>query len=116
MKEAYEIVKAEELRVGDIVTIEPDLDPWGMDDIRLTGLHLFYRGGGQKTEFSMPRERKIFRQLPPERNPDVLMRALEIAVHAFNALNVITQHGHVPATDQRCIDKAIRELESEAER
>ena len=112
MKEAYEIVKADELQIGDIVTIEPDLDPWVMDDVRLTEAHLFYRGGGQGTEFSMPRDRKIFRQLAPERNPDVLERALALAVEYMSGDDKAAQSEVV----KEFIEDAIRELESEARR
>ena len=108
MKPAYEIVQAFELRMGDIVTIEPDLDPWVMDDVRLTDSHLFYRGDGQGTEFSMPRDRWIYRLLPPERNPDVLIRALKIAF-----LEVVYD-GNPSGAIKHWINHAIKELESEA--
>jgi hypothetical protein len=115
MKEVYEIVKADELQIGDIVTIEPDLDPWVMDDVRLTESHLFYRGGGQGTEFSMPRDRKIFRRLPPERNPDVLERALRNEL-----VNVASELGYditdLDAMVSEAIENARKELESEAGR
>lgn len=117
MKPVYEIVRADELQAGDVVTIEPDLDPWIMDDVRLTDSHLFYRGDGQGAEFSMPRDRRIFRQLPPGRNPEVLMRALDFAYlndepydeAGMNEFMRSCMRGQIAAW----IEQAIRELESE---
>ena len=107
MKPAYEIVAAAELRVGDVVTIEPDLDPWIMDDVRLTESYLFYRGAGQATEFSMPRDRNIFRQLPTERNPGVLRRAILLMEKSWLQ--------GMGLRNWKCyVEQAIRELESEA--
>lgn len=102
MKPAYEMVDSADVKVGE-ECLTYHLTPW-------TWGELDREIANSETKTVV----KVLRQLPPERNPEVLMRALEIAVAAFNALNVITQHGHIPATESMCIGKAISELESEA--
>lgn len=121
-REPWEIVRADELKVGDVVTIEPDLAPWVMDSVRSTDSHLFYRGDGIPIEYSMPRERNIFRRVDPADDPRVLRKALELASGQVVALHHEMMErrcplppGSVEHYAESCIDKARRELESEAE-
>lgn len=51
---------------------------------------------------------QVFRQLTPERNPDVLMRAMEIALRN----TIIGMFDEMTA--KYAIEQAMRELESEA--
>ena len=80
MKPVYEIVRADELRVGDVVQ-------WSGTDCEILGkiqedergdiLFQFFRAGAYFSKKVFYRI-ELSRQLPPERNPDVLMRALRI--------------------------------------
>lgn len=117
VKPAYEIVRAAELRVGDVfkadarnadevvLDVEPETEtvttqsgPWGF-------------------------KRLVARQLPPERNPEVLMRALEMAASQVLRLahTLRRDADYFPIEENvelyvtSCIGKAIRELESEAQ-
>ena len=102
MKEVYEIVKAEELRVGDVVKESAREYASTVRHVEVEDKCVLTNGGvpyGFKTA--------IFRQLPPERNPDVLKRALQIAVSEPRLHDRFDLLGW-------CMDKAIEELESEA--
>lgn len=111
MKPAYEIVRITDIRPGDIVKVS-NLDVYPV----FTVASVKVNGKGSlcyeiKPEFGysvhkmyFSDEGCIYRQLPPERNPEVLMRALEIACIDKDD-NLFHEY---------CIELAIRELEREA--
>jgi hypothetical protein len=116
MREVYELVTVAELEIGDrfvfVLASKPNIvqinriEPSGTEDFTLH----FDRNGYIK----YPGYHPICRQLPPERNPDVLERALRNACHVIkHGIGVLrTQSGSF----EEHITEAIRELESEAGR
>lgn len=127
MKPAYEIVRADELRVKDVFKFDVDNPLDGHEYVisvgRIPGCDMTQIGFTSDAEgYPYHNESEFLRQLPPERNPDALMRALEIAAkQLLDAKHVIVERkSPKPSADdikhyiKSCIDRAIRELESEA--
>jgi hypothetical protein len=100
MKEAYEEVKVKDIKVGDIIKYGAwppgEWKQWNADDFRINCLE----------------NATLVRQLPPERNPDVLLRALGLAVEYMSGDDKAAQLEVV----KEFIEDAIREMESEAGR
>jgi hypothetical protein len=108
MKEVYELVTVAELEIGDrfvlVLASKPNIvqitliEPSGTEDFTLH----FERNGYIK----YPGYHPISRQLPPERNPDVLMRTIEI-MHEL---------GNLRWNVSEWIEIALEKMESEAGR
>jgi hypothetical protein len=111
MKEVYESIRNDEIRVGDTVAVCA---------AKVTGIAEHYSGTGKVYTLEnvggvmLEDDESIkaaFRQLAPERNPDVLMRAVENIAWKLCA-------GKTVAYWERCVEvtiqQAIRELENEA--
>ena len=109
-RELWEIVRADELKVGDVVfseyymqgvTLERHEDgdpPW-----------LWQANEGESWGFD---NGPIFRRIPDADDPRVLMRALEMAVNEIEARD---RYGTSPNPKEKdFIDQARREFESEA--
>ena len=116
-RELWEIVRADELKVGDVIVDEvifDDDDDFGLatiGEIRHTETRVFYRyKNGSGTEYSLAKKRAVFRRIPDADDPRVLRRALRLAIFAL-----YDEKLYVPtaADPQNYIDQARRELESE---
>jgi hypothetical protein len=100
VKPAYEIVRADELQPDDVIVL----------DIHSHGVHVdrLIKGGGLVTVYPskdvLSHKQPVLRQLPPERNPDVLMRTIEI----------MHEHGNLRWDVSEWIEIAREKLESEA--
>ena len=112
IRERYQRVTAAELKVGDVVTIEPDLDPWTMShfDVDHVTLMTRYKADGDRTEYHFDNSRKVFR-LVSTNEEDVLRLALEIMITGGgdrkprdSELQIINQF----------VDQARRQLAAEA--
>jgi len=116
MKPAYEIVAAAELRVGDFATYEsPDeYEPFCVESIKPCedDDDEIEVGLGPRLSMDLMKEEQVFRQLPPERNPDVLMRAMELLFDMLYDGN--GRRSMMDSCIQEATQQAIRELESEA--
>ena len=121
-RELWEIVRADELKVGDVIVDEvifDDDDDFGLatiGEIRHTETRVFYRyKNGSGTEYSLAKksdEGCILRRIPDADDPRVLMRALEMAVNEIEARD---RYGTSPNPKEKdFIDQARREFESEA--
>lgn len=110
MKAAYEIVRAEELRAGDAYAFGSFDELYQFVASRVERVSEGVRVVVDETEDRIELNHAflygegVARQLPPERNPEVLMRALEIACTEKDD----------DGFPEYCIELAIRELESEA--
>lgn len=119
MKPAYEIVRADELRVGDVMRA-------GVDDYEDYRVHDISKKPEEqivsicirldmKSDHRLPvaewdhygQYESVLRQLPPERNPDVLVRAILLMEKSWLQ--------GMGLRNWKCyVEQAIRELESEA--
>lgn len=105
MKPTYEIVRADELQPDDVIAL----------DIHSHSVHVdrLIKGGGLVTVYPskdvLSHKQRVLRQLPPERNPDVLRKALRSAVDDGSSCNE-----YLDILSNGFINQAIRELESEA--
>ena len=104
MKPVYEIVRADELRVGDIVL---DLRYGAAKPYVIDSEIVDIARGAPKNFYPQ----KV-RQLSPERNPDVLERALEITMKMYMGGHELSGASYSIIASN--IEQAIRELESEA--
>jgi len=126
MKPAYEIVRADELRVGDVMRA-------GVDDYEDYRVHDISKKPEEqivsicirldmKSDHRLPvaewdhygQYESVLRQLPPERNPDVLMRALKIAERNSVVEDAFGRTCQGPLAGDY-IQQAIRELKKERE-
>ena len=113
MKPVYEIVRADELRVGDVVQ-------WDGENCKIFGKiqeddrgdiwFQFHRNGVYFCEKAYYRV-ELYRQLPPERNPDALELALELMITGGGDRKLYDSERQII---EQFKQQAIRELESEA--
>lgn len=122
MKPAYEIVRAAELRAGDVFKRDRGSCRQKVAKIGRSSTGCLDISCKDHGFLLTEDHHEVLRQLPPERNPDVLMRAIEIAssqvLETTHAM--MERKSPFPSKDsvkhyaKSCIDQAIRELESEA--
>jgi hypothetical protein len=122
MKEAYEIARITDIKPGDVVKVS-NLDEYPIfkvSQVRTTCKGAFLYEIKPEFGYSVDRmyfsdEGCIYRQLPPERNPDVLERALRNEL-----VNVASELGYditdLNAMVSEAVENARKELESEARR
>ena len=123
MKAVYEIVRITDIKPGDVVKVS-NLDEYPIfkvSEVRTNGKGAFCYEIKPEFGYSVDRmyfsdEGCIYRQLPPERNPDVLMRVIESMHSEICAWNELGDYPSPTDAVNEYIDKAIRELEGEAGR
>ena len=114
-RELWEIVRADELKVGDVIVDEvifDDDDDFGLatiGEIRHTETRVFYRyKNGSGTEYSLAKKRAVFRRIPDADDPRVLRKIL---------FDIAKESGWSDDKANRIVDEWIdqvrRELESE---